>query len=81
MKTEEELEEEAIRAAHKAWDNQVMLPFTYCSFCPPSEGKQHCVCCISTGEAICMRHWVMRKLDKLKEENKPKLDTDDFART
>lgn len=80
MKTDEELEEEAIRAAQKVWGGQVVLPYVHCTECPPDQIKQRCVCDVMTGTAICARHWIERRLKELKAQNKPKLDTEDFSK-
>lgn len=80
MKTDEELEEEAIRDAQKVWGGQVVLPYVHCTICPPDQIKQRCVVDMIEGTAVCARHWIERRLAELKAQNKPKLDTDDFAK-
>lgn len=85
MKTDEELESEALEMARKIWENpNFSLPYTYCSRCeddPPM--KQRCVCFIATGEALCARHWIEDKVRQLKEAQPVmtvKLDLADFAK-
>lgn len=80
MKTDEELEEEAIRQAQKVWQGQVVLPYVHCTECPPDQIKQRCVVNIVDGTAICAKHWIERRLKELKAQNSPKLDIDDFAK-
>lgn len=80
MKTQEELEEEAIRQAQKVWGGQVVLPYVHCTICLPDYFKQRCVVNIVDGTAICAKHWIERRLNELKAQNSPKLDTDDFAK-
>lgn len=80
MKTDEELENEAWEQTKKAWEGQVVLPYVHCTECPPEQIKQRCVCDVMSGTAICAKHWFERRLKELKEQNKPKLNTDDFAK-
>lgn len=96
MKTNEELEEEAIRQAQKVWGGQVVLPYVHCTECPPDEIKQRCVVNVMEGTAICARHWIEKRVRELQaaepivKEPFPvaelkggsliPLDTDDFAK-
>ena len=79
MKTDEELEKEAWEQAKKVYGCEVMLPFVHCTFCPTTDGKQHCIANIVEGTALCFKHFYLKRLNKLKEENKPQLDVADFS--
>jgi hypothetical protein len=94
--TDQEIEEKAIKDAMKVWKGQVVLPYVHCSYCPPDQIKQHCVCNVVEGTAMCARHWIERRVRELKaaeftvKEPFPvaelkgcgltPLDVDDFAR-
>ena len=96
MKTDIELEEEAIRQAQKVWGGQVVLPLVHCSECPPDKIKRRCVCNVMDGTAICAKHWIERRVRELKDAEPivkgpfpvaelkygglTPLDVDDFAR-
>lgn len=79
-----EIEEEAIEAARKVWEGQVVLPYVHCTECEPDAIKARCVVNVITGEAVCARHWIERRVEKLCEEaveaGKPQLDLEDFGR-
>lgn len=79
MKTDEEIEEEAINAARKVWEGQIILPYVHCTECPPDQIKQRCVCDVMTGTAICAKHWILKRIKELQEKNKPQLDVADFS--
>lgn len=64
--TDQEIEEQAIRDAMKAWRGQVVLPYVHCTECPPDQIKQRCVCDVMEGTAICARHWIERRVRELK---------------
>lgn len=65
------------------------LPYTYCILC--GDGiKRPCVCSVVDGSALCVRHWISRRIkERLAEAREKKkavvakieLDVDDFART
>lgn len=80
MKTDEEIEEEAVKAARKVWSGQFLLPYVHCNLCHPADPKQRCVCDIMTGNSLCAKHWIERKIKELQEQNKPQLDVDYFAK-
>lgn len=66
MKTDEEIEEEAINAARKVWESQIVLPYVHCTECPPTMMKQRCVCNVMDGTAICAKHWILKRIAELK---------------
>lgn len=79
-----EIEEEALEAARKVWEGQVNLPYVRCDECGLDALKSRCVVNVITGEAVCARHWIQHRVEKLCEEaveaGKPQLDLEDFGR-
>lgn len=89
--TDEDIENHAVECAKAIWESkQFNLPYTYCTECSTRDIKQRCVCDVVDMSALCARHWILRKIEKMKAERDrqkitirvvtPKLDVADFAR-
>lgn len=81
MKTDKELEEEALQRAAKVWGNPyISLPYVRCSYCD-REVNQMCITDVLEGKSYCIEHWMADWIRREKQRQaKPILDVADFAR-
>ena len=68
--TDQEIEASVLETVRQVWDegtNAVPLIWTYCTECG-LDMKQRCVGFLTTCEALCARHYALRRIDEMRRE-------------
>ena len=68
--TDQEIEASVLETVRQVWDeglNSVPLIWTYCTECG-LDTKQRCVGFLTTCEALCARHYALRRIGEMRRE-------------
>lgn len=69
--TDKEIEASMLETVRQVWDeglHSVPLLWTYCTECGLDSMKQRCLGVLTTGEALCARHFALRRIDEMRRE-------------
>ena len=68
--TDKEIEASVLETVRQVWDEglrSVPLTWTYCTECG-LDMKQRCIGILTTCEALCARHFALRRIDEMRRE-------------
>lgn len=69
--TDQEIEASVLNTVRQVWDEGkqfVPLTWTYCTECGLDSMKHRCLGILTTGEALCARHFALRRIDEMRRE-------------
>ncbi len=69
--TDKEIEASVLETVRQVWDegkHSVPLIWTYCTECGLDSMKQRCLGILTTCEALCARHFALRRIDEMRRE-------------
>ena len=69
--TDNEIEASVLETVRKVWDegkHSVPLIWTHCTECGLDSMKQRCLGILTTCEALCARHFALRRIDEMRRE-------------